>query len=336
MDSSIIFSQFDNTNTRKVNKVKDFLTSVKLELSPDIEVYVSAKEENKMIACGGLSGNILKCIAISPEKRGEGLFLSLMTQLINAANDRSRKKLFVYSTPNNISYFEKCGFLMIEKCDNKIILMENSKNLEQYKNDLSKLKKEGEVIGSIVMNANPFTLGHLYLVEEAAKKSEHLHLFVVKEDSSEFSFIDRLFLIKKGLEHLKNITIHEGSDYIISKVTFPTYFIKDKGSINELHAKLDLSIFRNKIAPQLNITHRFIGTEPYCSVTNNYNKNMKQILEEKNLISKSIEVVEIKRIEYENKAISASRVRALLKEKDYDELSKIVPPTTFDFLVKKT
>ena len=135
MDSSISFSQFDNTNTRRVNKVKDFLTSVKLELSPDIEVYVSAKEENKMIACGGLSGNILKCIAISPEKRGEGLFLSLMTQLINAANDRSRKKLFVYSTPNNISYFEKCGFLMIEKCDNKIILMENSKNLEQYKTD---------------------------------------------------------------------------------------------------------------------------------------------------------------------------------------------------------
>ncbi len=334
MDSSISFSQFDSTNTRRVNKVKDFLTSVELELSPDIEVYVSAKEENKMIACGGLSGNVLKCIAIAPEKRGEGFVLSVMTQLINAANDRGRKELFIYSTPKNITFFQECGFKLIEECDNKIILMENSKNLDKYKNTLLKLKKDGEVIGSIVMNANPFTLGHLYLVEQAAKKSDHLHIFVVKEDASDFSFIDRISLIQKALKHLDNLTIHEGSDYIISKATFPTYFIKDKGSINELHAKLDLSIFRNQIAPQLNITHRFVGTEPYCSVTNNYNKNMKQILEEKNPKSKNIEVVEIDRIEYADKAISASRVRALLSEKNYEELSNLVPSTTFDFLVK--
>lgn len=334
MDSAISFSQFDNTNTRRVKKVEDFLHSVELELSPDIEVFVSAKEDNKMIACGGLSGNVLKCIAIAPQKRGEGFVLSVMTQLINAANDRGRKELFIYSTPKNTTFFEECGFKLIQECDEKIILMENSKNLENYKNILTKLKKDGKIIGSIVMNANPFTLGHRYLVEQAAKQSDHLHIFVVKEDSSDFSFDDRINLIKQGLDNLKNITIHEGSDYIISKATFPTYFIKDKGLINELHAKLDLSIFRNQIAPCLNITHRFIGTEPYCSVTNNYNENMKKTLEEKNLESKNIEVVEINRIKHNDKAISASCVRALLKEKKYDELSNIVPVSTFDFLVQ--
>ncbi|WP_024953733.1 [citrate (pro-3S)-lyase] ligase [Sulfurospirillum arcachonense] len=335
MNSSISFSQFDNTSKIRVKKVEAFLNSVELELSPDIEVFVSAKEKSKMIACGGLSGNVLKCIAVSPEKRGEGFVLSVMTELLNAANDRGRKELFIYSTPKNIAFFEECGFQLIEECDSKIILMENSKNLKKYKNNLSRLKKDGNVIGSIVMNANPFTLGHRYLVEEAAKKSDHLHIFVVREDASDFSFKDRINLIQKGLADIENITIHEGSDYIISKATFPTYFIKDKCSINELHAKLDLSIFRNQIAPSLNITHRFVGTEPYCTVTNNYNQNMKKVLGESNPKSNNIEVIEIERKEYKDKAISASSVRALLKDKKYDELSNIVPPTTFDFLVKR-
>ena len=334
MKPAISFSQFDNTNTRRVKKVEHFLDSVDLELSPDIEVYVSAREDNKMIACGGLSGNVLKCIAISPEKRGEGFVLSVMTQLLNAANDRGRKELFIFSTPKNRTFFEECGFRLIEECDEKIMLMENTQNLEKYKNSLSELKKDGEVIGSIVMNANPFTLGHRYLVESAASQSDHLHIFVVREDASEFKFEDRIALIKNGLSHIENITIHEGSDYIISKATFPTYFIKDKGDVNELHAKLDLNIYRNHLAPKLGITHRFVGTEPYCTVTNNYNKNMKNILEDKNGSSNIIKVIEIQRVEYDNKAISASRVRALLKDENYEELSNIVPDTTFEFLTK--
>ncbi|EFA28598.1 ABC transporter, ATP-binding protein, partial [Haemophilus influenzae HK1212] len=38
--------------------------------------------------------------------------------------------------------------------------------------------------GSIVMNANPFTLGHRYLIEQALQQCDHLHLFIVGEDAS--------------------------------------------------------------------------------------------------------------------------------------------------------
>jgi [citrate (pro-3S)-lyase] ligase len=334
MDSSISFSQFDASNVRRVKKVKEFLDSVSLDLSPDIELYVSAKENNEMIACGGLSGKILKCIAVAPHKRGEGLILTVMTHLLNAAFQKGRKELFLFSKPRYIDFFQECGFKLIERYKDDVILMENSHNIENYKQELFSLYKEGSIIGSIVMNANPFTLGHQHLVNEAAKRSDWLHLFVVKEDASEFKFKDRIALIKKGVAHLSNVTVHEGSEYIISKSTFPTYFIKDKGKVNDLHARLDLRIYKNHIAPALGITHRFVGSEPYCKVTNNYNKNMKEILEKED-DSPAIKVVEMPRIEVLQKPISASHVRALLKEENYKELSMIVPKSTMEFLMSE-
>jgi [citrate (pro-3S)-lyase] ligase len=332
MNSSIVFSEFDFTNKRRVKKVKSFLNEMGLDFPDSVEYFVIAKDGDELIACGGLGGKVLKGIAVSPNRRGQGIILSVMTHLINIAYSKGMSDLFIFSTPNNIELFEGCGFKLIENCDNQIILMENSDNLEKYKDKLSQFKKDGNIIGSIVMNANPFTLGHLYLIEQSAKQSDWLHLFVVKEDLSEFKFKDRYDLIKKGTSHVKNLTVHEGSDYIISNATFPTYFIKDKGMVNELHAKLDLNVFRNQLAPILGITHRFVGTEPYCKVTNNYNQNMKKILEDPSGKSNPIDVVEIERVEKDGRAISASLVRELLKSKKFDELEKIVPKTTLEFL----
>lgn len=332
MELDIKVSEFDSSNKRRVAKVKEFLDKNELDMSPDIELFVTLKDNDEMIACGGLAGKVLKCIAVDSSRRGEGLILKVVTHLLNAAYNRGRRELFLFSTPKNIEFFKDCGFNLIEECDKEVILMENSENLKAYQEELRKKRVDGKVIGTIVMNANPFTLGHRYLVEEACRRSDHLHLFVVKEDASEFKFVDRIKLIREGTSHIKNITIHEGSDYIISKATFPTYFIKDKGKVNEIHAKLDLNVFRNQLASCLGITHRFVGTEPYCKVTNNYNQNMKKILAEPNGKSNPIEVVEIDRVEFEGDAISASRVRRLLKEKNFEELKGIVPPTTYKFL----
>ena len=61
---------------------------------------------------------------------------------------------------------------------------------------------------------------------------------------------------------------------------------------------------------------------------------MKNILADPSGKSAPIEVVEIDRIEFAEKPISASRVRALLKEKNYEELASIVPSTTYNFLMQ--
>lgn len=330
---SFTFSEVPSTSVIRMQKVKDFLQSVDLEMSEDVEIFVIAKEDDRIVACGGLSGKVLKNIALDESIRGEGLALSLMSELLKVAFREGRHDLFLFTKPEYEEVFESCGFKYIEQANHQVILMENSYNLDLYKKRLRKYKHTGHVVGSIVMNCNPFTLGHRYLVEQACERSHWVHLFVVKEDASFFTFQDRYKLICEGLEDLQNLTIHEGSDYIISKATFPTYFIKDKRQIDSLYTELDLNIFRNHLAPQLGITHRYVGEEPLCAVTNEYNEQMKKLLAAPGEFP-PIEVVVLGRIEYGGEPISASRVRKLMHENRLEEIIPLVPPTTYALIEK--
>ena len=324
----MVFSHVLPSSTIRLQKVKAFLERMELEFSSDIELFVIAQENDEIVACGGIAGRVLKNIAIDESMQGEGVALSLMSELLKVAYANGRDELFLFTKPQYEEVFEACGFKLIDEAAGKVVLMENRYNIEAYKNRLHKLRHTGDVVGSLVMNCNPFTLGHRYLVEQACARSFWVHLFVVKEDASYFSFKDRYRLICEGLAHLENLTIHEGSDYIISKATFPTYFIKDKKQIDSLYTELDLNIFRNHLAPELGITHRFVGEEPLCVVTNEYNQQMKKILSRPST-SPAIEVVELERIEYKGEPISASRVRRLLQERNVEEIRHLVPPSTY-------
>lgn len=193
---------------------------------------------------------------------------------------------------------------------------------------MKSLKKEDvSLTGSIVMNCNPFTKGHRYLVEQAAKQVDNLFIFVVEEDKSVFPFKDRFELVKQGTSDLKNITIVQSGKFIISAITFPEYFVKD--ALNEVivDTSKDIELFASKIAPILNISKRFAGEEPFDPITRQYNQTMSDILPKYN-----IEFVEISRCQSDGEPISASRVRRLLKQKDWEAISNIVPETTLDYL----
>ncbi len=88
------------------------------------------------------------------------------------------------------------------------------------------------------MNANPFTLGHRHLVEQAAAQCDALHLFVVREDASFFPFSARLEMVRAGVAHLPNVVVHEGSQYIISRATFPAYFLKETGKVQQAWSEI--------------------------------------------------------------------------------------------------
>ena len=77
------------------------------------------------------------------------------------------------------------------------------------------------------MNCNPFTKGHLYLIEKASAESDHLFILIVEEDKSVFPFEKRMELVKRGTEHLDNIDVIPGGSYTISSATFPSYFAKE-------------------------------------------------------------------------------------------------------------
>ena len=181
--------------------------------------------------------------------------------------------------------------------------------------------------GAIVMNCNPFTLGHQHLVEYAASKVDHLYIFVVEEDRSMFKFEDRFRLVKEGTAHLKNVIVLKSGNFIISQVTFPQYFGKDKDKRATVDASSDLRIFGRFICPALGITVRFVGMEPFDNVTNQYNTQMKEILP-----TFGVELIEIPRMEINGVSVSASLVRRLMSEGDWVGLKQIVPRSTFKFL----
>ncbi|MGE5630131.1 MAG: adenylyltransferase/cytidyltransferase family protein, partial [Caulobacteraceae bacterium] len=199
--------------------------------------------------------------------------------------------------------------------------------IASYLHSIAEFKRDGAVVSSIVVNCNPFTLGHQYLIEKAASESDILHVFVVWEDKSSFPSSVRYELVKKGTAHLSNVVVHKGKNYVISNATFPSYFLKDYDEIVETHAHLDLNIFGKYIVPALGINRRYVGEEPYCKVTKAYNTIMKNVLPQY-----GVKVIEIPRLENENGAISASKVREIIKQGRLDDVCALVPKTTYEYL----
>jgi len=210
---------------------------------------------------------------------------------------------------------------------------EESNQLAAYKKILVDWYQEmfGLTMGAVVMNCNPFTLGHRYLIEKALEQCDYLAIFAVQEDQSSFPFEDRMRMIDEGVADLKNVVVIPSGRFVLSSLTFSEYFNKSEMQDRTIDTSLDVTVFAREIAPCLHITKRFAGEEPFDSVTRQYNETMKMILPEY-----GIEFVEIPRLELEGQAISASRVRALLEEGDLNSVKPLVPESTFQYLCTMT
>ncbi|MDT4761255.1 [citrate (pro-3S)-lyase] ligase [Sphaerochaeta sp. PS] len=296
-------------------------------------------DEDAIVGTGSLDGNVLKYIAIGKGHQGEGLLGQIMTSLVSHAFANGQTHLFVFSKPQNKSLFAPFGFFAIEETG-QVLLMENQKQgIQHY---LEGLQRETEqavrerglslqgTVGAIVVNCNPFTNGHRYLLETTAKECSLLHVFVVSSDKSAFPTAVRLALVRQGVADIPTIVVHEASDYLVSVATFPSYFIKDQGSADELNSELDIAIFLRYIVPGLGITCRFVGTEPLCKTTGAYNRQMQKMLQ-----AKGVGFVEVERLCSGEQAISASRVRSLMGLQRFDDLRDLVPPTTYDFILSE-
>ena len=282
-------------------------------------------EENRVIATGSCFGAPLRCFAVSQQHQGEGLLNEVVSHLMEYQMARGYTHLFLYTKIKSAKFFQSLGFYEIARVDGTLVFMENRRNgFPSYLSRLEKTARPG-VSGAIVMNANPFTLGHQYLVETAAGRCDTLHLFLLSEDASLVPFGVRKQLVQAGTAHLKNVVLHDSGPYIISNATFPSYFLKDDSAVIQGHAKLDLAIFV-RIARALGVTVRFVGEEPTSQVTGLYNEIMAAQLPEN-----GIDCVILPRKQALGKAISASTVRAALQAGDWQTLSQLVPQTTLDY-----
>lgn len=246
---------------------------------------------------------------------------------------------YIYdSIKGKIRELLKCNFedkiIKFDYQDRDESFINDNPDFKPYLENLEKLSKPyrdaGLKIGSLNVNCNPFTRGHRYLIEQALKHVDHLFLFVVEEDASEFSFDDRYEMVKRGIADLGDrITLLTTGKWMCSKFTFPDYFDKDNLQTKViLNPTKDVDLYGAYIAPAIGATRRFFGEEPIDKVTQQHNNFMKRQLPEY-----GIEVIEIPRKTLESgQVISASRVRKDLKEQNWEELEKLAPQTTYDYL----
>ena len=321
------------TDPHGLAEIRLLLAQCGLGLEEGIQVFMTCRAAGKLVACAGLEDNIVKCVAIADEHRGGSVSLTLMHELTCLALDRGQAHLFLFTKPANVPLFRGCGFHPLVKVPGWAALMENTPvGLSGYASRLRKLRHEGRKIGCIVLNANPFTLGHQHLLRTAAAACDWLHVFVLSQEASTIQFQDRFRLVQEGAAGIPNLTLHQGSKYMISKATFPSYFIKDQCIVETCNTAIDLLLFRQHIAPALGITHRFVGTEPFCRVTRKYNEDMRTWLGDPELAAAPIQVVELPRLEVAGKPVSASEVRRLLKTGDFPKMATLVPRATLDLM----
>jgi [citrate (pro-3S)-lyase] ligase len=322
-----ILSEIKPTDKRNIKKQEALLKKEGIERDKNLDYTVGLfDEEYNLLATGSCFEKTFRCMAVDSTYQGEGLLNQVVTHLIEYQHERGNLDLFLFTKCDSAKFFEDLNFHEITRVHDKLVFMENRREgFQKYLDELAKKKVVAEKVAAVVINANPFTLGHQYLLEKISEENDIVHVFVVSEDASLVPFSARYYLVKKGTAHLDNLIYHNSGDYIVSIATFPSYFLKDEELVIESHAKLDIEIFK-KIAGSLGVTRRYVGEEPFSKVTNVYNEVMK-----KELGSCEIECVEIPRKENNTGAISASKVRSLIHDGHIEKIKDSVPMTTYDF-----
>lgn len=342
------------TTPRQRQRIEAFLKRNGLRFD-DMHYYAAITDDDgEMIAGGGLKGNVIKCVAVDDAHKGEAIANTLISHLIAHANEEGHSNVMLFTKPKNRQLFESLSFRLLAEAPEAVLMETGIGGINNTVEALKRIREESEkykeynkeckeeektnlntstpqplttttpLRGVVVMNCNPFTLGHRYLIEQAAKQVERLFVMVVREDSSLFAYAERKAMVEQGVAHLENVTVIDGSEYAISQATFPTYFLKRLDDAADTQMLLDLDLFRRHIAPALGTTVRFIGTEPTDRLTRRYNQLMHEVL---------ADVREIARLEKEGNAVSASRVRKAMEQGDMSTIRQLVPPTTLPYII---
>ncbi len=307
--------------------VEAFLARQSLEFESQVTDTLMLYDDDQLIGTGSFDDGVLKCIAVSEQRQGEGLLASILTHLIQRAMAKGFQHLFIYTKPDNLKLFKPFGFYPIATTKT-VLLMENRKQgIQSFVRSLA--GRRSGIVGAIVMNANPFTLGHRYLVEQAREQVDELQVFVLSSAKSLVPPAVRLRLVRQGCADLDRVIVQESSHYMVSAATFPRYFLP-KDCLEQANAALDIRIFVDYFVPELHISKRFLGTEPISVVTDSYNQELLACLP-----AQGVQVHILERKQTEGDVISASRVRALMKEGKIEEVRPLVPDPTWNYLTSE-
>ncbi len=331
----------DLDNPFDVKLVDRFLTELGFNFDRQSieETIVLYNLNDEIIGTGSIQKNVLKYVAVAPKYRETAAFPMIISQLTEKVIAH-HKTVFVFTKPRNVVVFKGLGFNHIATSEPYFSELEyGTSSIEKYQRMIREeyqQKAQTDQIASIVVNCNPYTKGHQFLIEKAASENEWVYLFVVQEDLSVFPFEVRWKILKKGTAHLKNVIMIPGGDYIVSGKTFPQYFLKGiaEQEIVDCQGRLDIQIFCDYIAPQLHIKKRYVGTENYCKTTAGYNDAMCDLLPKA-----GIEFIPVNRkkevVNREEEYISASKIRDAIRNDELEHYWHLLPEVTQEFFLSE-
>ncbi len=283
-------------------------------------------DEAEIRACAALDKNVVKYVAVDKDERDGGLASRLVSFVAQYALSIGRRPLFLFTKNENVHVFSDMGFGAVSSYAGVTLMEYPSNGVKEYSRSLEKFKASG-TNGAVVINANPFTKGHLYLLKSAAEKVDCLHVFLVKEDLSVFPYDVRLALVREGTAEIPNICVHAGGRYVLSGVTFPAYFTKTADEAAIWQMGLDITVFLDHIVPALDIKARFVGDESADLLTSEYNDKMHKLL-----TPKGVDVIELQRLQIDGAPVSAEKVRSLLASGDLEGAKRLLPDCTGRFI----
>ena len=310
-------------------KRRTLLSSAGLTPGAGTDYTVIASENGEVCGCASLCANTVRYVAVGEEYRGMNIASGLISAIRRRAFSCGISRLFIYTKPKNLLMFEGLNFHPVAECAEAVLLEDRRDGAQKYAESVPHFSGNGLPNGGIVMNANPFTVGHRWLVEKAAAECGHLYVFVTDDASPEFSPSDRLEMVRRGCADLENVTVVTTGGYLVSSASFPDYFLRKETDASAVQCELDCRIFGKWFVPELGIAKRYVGTEPFSALTAEYNGIMKKILPEY-----GVEVREIPRMRTDGKEVSASDVRRLIAAGDTEKAKEYLPGTSWDYIGK--
>ena len=324
---AVSLSEISPRDTRTQAQMDALLEQEGIRRDRNLDYSCGVFDDGELIACGSSFHNTLRCLAVSSDHRGEGLMNQVVSHLMERQVNLGNSHVFLYTKVKNERIFKDLGFYEIARVDGSLVFLENRRDgFARYLRSLEKTRRDGKC-AAVVMNANPFTLGHRYLIETAARENDFVHLFLLSEEAGPIPFAVRKKLVQAGVADLGNVIFHESGPYIISSATFPSYFLRDEDDAILAHARLDLAVFE-KIAAALNLSARYVGEEKSSHVTALYNRTMAELLPRMGLAFR-----EIPRLQADGETVSASTVRQAIHDGSLEDYRQLLPQTTYDYFM---
>ena len=314
---------------RDLEDARRLIESQDLSFEEGCDDLVGVFEDGRLVAAAGRAGFVLKQVAILPAHQGGDVLGALLTELLRLGRAAGHGVFWIFTRPESVASFLPFHFRLLVT-SGRAALLESGGGFEQWLAGCAGLVRPGRN-GACVINGNPFTLGHVHLVEQACRRVDTLYVFLVREDRSVFPYAARRRLAGRALAHLANVIVLDTSRYAVSAGTFPAYFLKRLDQVALEQMRMDLHLFGHRVAPGFGIRARFVGAEPSDPTTAAYNDVMREVLP-----SYGIELTEFPRSSAaapgDRTFISASKVRAALARGDRESVRASVPAATMEYL----